>query len=359
MAAALRRAVCLLLALALYCPTSCAQAAFRLDVRSGYGLTRMLWLSDYNANLRGSDYDTPVYLLSGDRPGATALAMGGTHAREIAGVAAATLMVENARVLEGRLFVVPCVNAAGMSVPDSLGNRPRVLEVAGRSGARFLPWGDRYIPLRPGEKDPEAFRHPSGFVLKNGAEWRNINRNYPGRADGTPAERVTFAVMELIRREGVAFSLDMHEARTFEDAMNPKTGKVGKNSLLANSLIAHPRALDLAAEALFLLEEWGTSMKLEQSAPGYRGICHYEIGENTDCLAFLSETPNPGMNEWSASPDPLGLRGYPIAERVGIAVEVFRALCAAYNDRFDRKVVVEGLPTRFEVQRDGLAGWLN
>ena len=82
-----------------------------------------------------------------------------------------------------------------------------VLEVAGRSGARFLPWGDRYIPLRPGEKDPEAFRHPSGFVLKNGAEWRNINRNYPGRADGTPAERVTFAVMELIRREGVAFSL--------------------------------------------------------------------------------------------------------------------------------------------------------
>ena len=65
------------------------------------------------------------------------------------------------------------------------------------------------------------------------------------------------------------------------------------------------------------------------------------------------------MNEWSASPDPLGRRGYPIAERVGIAVEVFRALCAAYNDRFDRKVVVEGLPTRFEVQRDGLAGWLN
>ena len=65
------------------------------------------------------------------------------------------------------------------------------------------------------------------------------------------------------------------------------------------------------------------------------------------------------MNEWSASPDPLGLRGNPIAKRMEIAVEVFRALCAAYNDRFDRKVVVERLPTRLEVQRDGLRGWLN
>ena len=336
-----------------------AAAAFRMDVRPGYGVTRLLWLSDWNANLRGTDYDTPVYLLSGDRPGGTALAMAGTHPREIAGVAAATVMVENARVTEGRLFVIPCVNAAGMAVPDTMGGRPHEIEIRGRSGRRFLTWGDRRIPLRPGEKDPKEFKHASGFVLPEGAEWRNINRNYPGRADGTPAERITFAIMELIRREGVNFSLDMHEARTREDAMDPRTGKVARNSQLANSLIAHPRAVDIAAEALFLLEDRGTTLKLEQSAPGYRGICHYEIGENSDCLAFLSETPNPGMDQWSRKPDPLGLKKYPIAERTGIAVEVFSTLCEVYNDSAKQRIVVEGLPSKADLMCTGLEGWLN
>ena len=217
-------------------------AAFRMDVRPGYGVIRMKWLSDYNEHLKNSEYDTPVLVLDGRGQGAVALVMGGTHPREIAGVTAATLIVENARVEEGTLFVIPCLNAAGMSVSDTLGHRPHQFEVEGRSGKRFLSYGDRYVPLRPGERDPEHFLHPSGFVHKNGAEWRNVNRNYPGKADGTPAQRITFAVMELIRRERVNFSLDMHEAKTFEDALDPRTGKVAKNSLLANSLIAHPRA---------------------------------------------------------------------------------------------------------------------
>lgn len=334
-------------------------AAFRMDVRPGYGVTRMKWLSDYNEHLKNSEYDTPVLVLDGRGQGAVALVMGGTHPREIAGVTAATLIVENACVEEGTLFVIPCLNAAGMSVSDTLGHRPHQFEVEGRSGKRFLSYGDRYVPLRPGERDPEHFLHPSGFVHKNGAEWRNVNRNYPGKADGTPAQRITFAVMELIRRERVNFSLDMHEAKTFEDALDPRTGKVAKNSLLANSLIAHPRAVEIGAEALFLLEDKGIHLKLDQSAPGYRGICHYEIGEGTECLAFLSETPNPAMNLWSENPDPLGLREYPLEERTGTALELFLALCSAYGSNFGARIVVEGLPSKAELEREGLKSWLN
>ncbi len=334
-------------------------AAFLMDVRPGYGVTRMRWLSDYNERLRGTEYDTPVYVLEGAGSGAAALVMGGTHPREIAGVVAATLIVENARVRQGTLFVVPCLNAAGMSVADTLGNRPHLIAVEGRSGRRFLSYGDRYVPLGPGERDPERFVHPSGFVLKDGREWRNVNRNYPGVADGSPAQRIAFAVMELIRRERVRFCLDMHEARTFEESLDRETGKVAKNSLLANSLIAHPDAVELGAEALFLLEDRGIGLKLDQSAPGYRGLSHYEIGEGTECLAFLSETPNPAMNAGSEDPDPLGLKRFPIEERVGVALELFSALCSVYSSNFDAPLVVDGLPSKAGLEREGLKGWLN
>ena len=350
----------LMLGLASGLMSACAAcAAFRMDVRPGYGVTQMRWLSDYNPNLKDTEYDTPVYVMDGEKAGATALVLGGTHARELGGVTAATMIVENAAVREGRLFVIPCLNAAGMSIPDTAGNRPHQIEVEGRSGKRYLTFGDRNIPLRPGEKDPDKFTHQSGFVMDNGVEWRNINRNYPGIADGTPAQRVTFAVMELIRRENVKFDLDMHEARTMEETLNPRTGKVGRNSQLANSLIAHPKALDLGAEALFLLEDRGVVLKLDQSAPGFRGICHYEIGENSDCLAFLSETPNPAMNPWTEAPDPLGLRGYSLEERAGTALEVFRALCEVYSSNFDDHIVVEGLPSKADLEAQGVGRWLN
>ena len=122
-------------------------AFFRPDVRPGYGVTSQGWLSDYCESLRGTNLDTPVFFLDSGKSGASALVLGGTHPRELAGVTSATMLVENCEVKVGRLVVIPCLNVSGMSIPDQNGKVPHFLPIESRSGLRYLPYGDRYVCL--------------------------------------------------------------------------------------------------------------------------------------------------------------------------------------------------------------------
>ena len=335
-----------------------SRAAFQIDVRPGYGVTGRKWLSDYNPNLRGTDYDTPVFVMEGEAPGGVALLFAGTHSREIAGPVSASVLLENARLVRGRLFVIPCLNAAGMSVPDSLGQVPHELVVPTRGGKRVLYYGDRRIPLKDGESDPPQFVHPTGYTHKDGAEWRNVNRNYPGVADGTPAQMVCFGVMELIRREGVLTCLDVHEATAPESVFDPRDGKTHPGGTLSYSLITHPKYIDTAIEMIFDLEDRGVNLKAEQSIPGFRGISHYEIGEGTNCVPFLSETPNPAQNDHAVGADPLHDARHPLEERIAIQLEIFRAWLGKCEEITGSPVVLEGLPGKAEIERDGVGAWL-
>lgn len=334
-----------------------AQAAFKMDLRSGDGVTASKVLSDYNPNLKDSDYDTAVYVLKGNETGGKALILSGTHAREIGGVLTAAVLLENVTVEQGTLFVIPCLNAAGMSVPDSLGQVPHQVSIKTQSGMRSFAYGDRYIPLRAGESDPPEFRHPKGYVHKDGREWRNINRNYPGIADGTPAQRVAFAVMELIRTEGIETCLDMHEATAPEEVFDPRTGKKYPGGTLSYSLVTHPKYGEIAAEMLFDLEDYGALFKLELSDPSFRGISHFEIAENTECIPFLSETPNPAQHAHSTKKDPLHDPKHPIEERVGYMMDLLRVWFDKSTE-LNMPLRVSGLPTRQQIQADGLGHWL-
>lgn len=335
-----------------------AKAAFRWDVRPGRGVTEIKWLSDYNPNLRGTDYNTEVYVMEGKKPGAAALAFAGTHAREIGGVVAAAVLLENALVEQGKLFVIPCLNAAGMSVPDELGQVPHRLPMKTRGGKRLLTYGDRRIPLRAGERDPEKFEHPLGYVHDDGREWRNINRNYPGVADGTPAQMVAFGVMELIRRENVGTNLDIHEATAPEDVFDPRDGQTHPGGTLSYSLITHPKYAGAVVEMIFDLEDCDVHLKPELSIPGFRGISHYEIGEGTACVPFLSETPNPAQNDYAYGKDPLHDAKHPIEERVGIIMEVLRVWFAKCEELTGAPLIVSGLPSRGQILSDGVGAWL-
>ena len=349
---------CVLTALCLAACALPAQAAFQIDVRPGYGVTGRKWLSDYSPNLRGTDYDAPVYVMEGKEEGGRALLFAGTHSREIAGPVSAAILLENARVTKGTLFVIPCLNVAGMSVPDSLGQVPHELEIATRGGKRLLYYGDRRIPLRAGESDPPEFVHPTGYVHKDGAEWRNVNRNYPGAADGTPAQMVCFGVMELIRREGIGTCLDVHEATAPESVFDPRDGKTHPGGTLSYSLISHPKYIDAAIEMIFDLEERGVMLKPEQSIPGFRGISHYEIGEGTSCVPFLSETPNPAQNDHAVGADPLHDARHPLEERVAIQLEIFRTWLGSCEKITGKPVALEGLPDKAQIERDGVGAWL-
>ncbi|MBP1716382.1 MAG: Succinylglutamate desuccinylase/aspartoacylase (Modular protein), partial [Deltaproteobacteria bacterium] len=237
-------------------------------------------------NLRGTNLDTPVYFLDSAQPGATALVLAGTHGREIAGFTAAMVLLESAEIIKGRVIVIPFANRSSVSIQDKLNRIPRFHPINGRSDPRNLPYGDRLTDQADqGEPDPKNYVHPSGGAFKNGAESRNLNRVYPGKADGTPTEQLAFAIMELIRREKVDFALDLHESKTPEAHLNETSGKSGRDGRLAYMLICHPCGVEIGANALFEMElDTGIFGKIEKSNPASRGRSHFEIGHATDAI---------------------------------------------------------------------------
>ena len=352
----------LLLLCGLLAPVALHGADVRPDIRPGEGVSVQRPLSDYFAPLQGTNLDTTVYILDSGEPGATALVMGGTHGNELAGMTAAQLLVENVLVRQGRLIVIPFTNRSALSVKDTRTGIAPLHAVQGRSGERIIRYGDRRTDIADqGVEDPDEYKNPGGYVLENGAESRNLNRTWPGRADGTPTEQLSHALIRLIREEGVDFSLDMHEADTPErKEFEAGDYRPGANKRLAYTLVSHSRGLETAAFALLEMEaDTGISMKLEESNPNYRGLSHLEIAEHTDSLSFLSESPNPGQDRWRDDADVVADRKYPLAHRAGMHLRLVRHLADAYGDDSGKKLVMERLPEYEDLMSGGIGRYLN
>ena len=100
-------------------PRSRTGDPFVHDVRPGPGVSSSRMLSTYLDGLAKTPGDTRVYLLEGKEPGGTAVVLGGTHGNEIAGIMAATVLVERARVAKGRLIVIPNANNSAVELHGS------------------------------------------------------------------------------------------------------------------------------------------------------------------------------------------------------------------------------------------------
>ena len=289
---------CLLAAVpCLPAPWTSTDATVSHDIRPGAAVSELRWLSDYLPGLEGTHGDTPIYVLRGAEPGGTALILGGTHPGEIAGVMSAVLLVERAKAVRGTLIVIPHANnSASRTNAEYLvefrGEERSVYPFGGswisltnaNGEVRWFHYGSRFTqPADQGAEDPDVYVHASGFESP-GYEARNLDRVHPGRADGTLTEQISCALFQLVEQEAVDVVIDMHES--------------SPASSLAHTLICHPKATDIGAMALFDLELEGVYLKLEISRPEHAGISHWEFGENTDALSFLTETPNPGQN-WS------------------------------------------------------------
>ncbi|MFC2095645.1 succinylglutamate desuccinylase/aspartoacylase family protein [Candidatus Bipolaricaulota bacterium] len=272
------------------------------DIRPGYGVSELRWLSDYHPALEGTSGDTPVYILRGDQPGGTLLLLGGTHGNEIAGTMAATLLIERAEAHMGTVIVIPHTNnsAAKLNTEylvDVDGELRSVypfheswISVTSDTGEeRDFRYGSRFTqPEDQGADDPEVYVHPSGFESM-GADARNLDRAHPGVSEGTLTEQISCALFQLATAEEVDVVIDMHES--------------SPTSPLAHTIICHPRGIDIASFALFELEADRIYMKLELSRPEHAGISHWEFGQKLNAFSFLIETPNPGQ-DWSfAFPD--------------------------------------------------------
>ncbi len=246
--------------------------------KRGPGVTAVWRLSDFLPNLKNTRGDTEVHVLVGKKPGGTVLVLGGSHANEPAGYVAAVTLVENVVMETGRLIVIPTANASGFTAGDPQEASPPAFSLATPGGPRWFRYGGRGTAVTDQWPDPDIYlHHPSGQAL-SGSQTRNMNRAYPGRADGNFTERCAFAVTEIVRREKVDLVIDLHEA-------SPEYPVI-------NTIVAHERAMPLAVSVAMSMELRGIKIGLEASPPNLHGLSHRELGDHTPALAVLMETPN-------------------------------------------------------------------
>jgi len=333
----------------------------------GPGVTKKGMLSDYAPDLAGTAVDTEIYFLEGDAPGGTALILGGTHPNEPAAKLTAVLIVERARVTAGRLIVVPRANRSGHTCTDPHEGYPQFYEIATPDGSRTFRYGSRATNPIHQWPDPVVYTNAAGQTLA-GQEIRNLNRVFPGRAEGYLTERLAHAFVELIRAEEVALAVDLHEA-------SPEYPVI-------NAIVAHDRAMELAVEASMFLELHGIDISVERSPAGLRGLTHREFGDATDTLAVLLETANPAQGRLRGRTDadliltgkdefylhaaergllyvPFTEHGHPIEERIGRHLATLSMLFEVQGRKDpDSAVSWEGLPSYTDLISNELGTYL-
>lgn len=245
----------------------------------GGGVSARVPLSTYHAGLAGTAGETDVFILEGSRPGGTLLVLGGTHGDEPAGYLAAVALVERARVEQGRLIVIPRANASGFTHNMPQEGHPQRFTIETPGGPRRFTFGARATNPVHQWPDPQVYTLARSGQTLSGTETRNLNRAYPGRADGTLTEQIAYAITQAIRTERVTLALDLHEA-------SPEYPVV-------NTIVAHQRAMDLAAITNTFMQGFDIQIGLEASPVALGGLSHREWGDVTPAFAALMETTNP------------------------------------------------------------------
>ncbi len=243
----------------------------------GEGVTEQFMLSRYLPALEGTNGDTEVYVLDSGVPGASMLVLGGTHPNEPSGVVSAFMLVEYCKPTEGVLYVIPRANNSAFTCTDPQEAAPLTFTIQTQNGERWFRFGSRATNPVDQWPDSEVYIHRSSGQQLSGSETRNLNRGYPGVADGTLTEQVCYAITEMIKDKAISITVDLHEA-------SPEYTTV-------NAMVVHERAYDLAAISLWDVEDY-MKITIESSPPNLHGLTHRELGDATNTLAILMETAN-------------------------------------------------------------------
>lgn len=275
-----------------------AAAPIELDAIPGPGVTARTDLAAFHPPLRGTPMNTPVFVLEGVRPGATLFVLGGSHAGETAGIVAALLLVERAVVEQGRLVVVPWGNRLALE-PE------KALVVETPTGSRRIALGGRRsLESHYGEGDPEQYVSPGGGEFP-GNERRNLNRVWPGTADGTPTERIAHAVVQAMRHHETDLAFDLHETSTL-------------GSTLPWTIAARPEEVALLRSAVAAVNrELGIDLLRWREVDAPRGMSRVEWRPATGARSFLTETV-------------IG-HATPLSMRVAVQLAMIRGVVDAHN----------------------------
>jgi len=343
---------------------------YQMPIVAGPGVTRIIHLSDFVPSLKGSVADTDVFVLEGKEPGGKALVMSNTHANEPAGLLTSILMIENAVVEKGTLYVIPMFNAsAGRNTKPGDGY-PLYFDVPTSWGAKRFRMGNRDASPLEQWPDPDLYIHYPDKQLLSFLDVRNTNRTWPGRPDGPLMERVTYAAMELLRRDKIDVAIDMHGAET----MFPVT----------NCIVAPEKSARIATIASMTVKAIeGFDNHVEPSPGNFHGLSHREIGDFSETLPFLLEAPIPFLDQPTGpktvklmldGKDPFLLNlskqkrlfvpydenGWPLDKRVGQHVSVAIEILKQFSKKFsERSIRVSGVPRYAEIVKNGIGSYFH
>ena len=133
--------------------------------------------------------------------------------------------------------------------------------------------------------------------------------------------------------------------------------------------------MDLSAQAALNMSLEGVTIGLDVSPTNLHGLTHRELGDYTDTLAVLMETPNPAHGRLHGKIDselvvtgqdeyyelaaeygrlyvPFDESGWPLSVRVARHVTGVLQFANAYNELGYGSIVLEGIPSYSELAAD-------
>ncbi|ALF24338.1 succinylglutamate desuccinylase/aspartoacylase family protein [Fusobacterium nucleatum] len=332
------------------------------------GVTSMQKLSDYLPALKGTRGDSDIYILQGKEPGGSVLILGGTHPNEPAAFLTTVLLVENLKVDKGTVYIIPRANGSAMSHNDPQEASPQRFTIETPYGERWFRFGSRATNPLDQWPDPDVYIHAASGQKLSGNETRNLNRAYPGRADGTYTEKIAYAITELIKKNDINMEIDLHEA-------SPEYPVI-------NAIVAHERAMPISSQVVMNMEFEDIQIGLEPSPPSLHGLTHRELGDYTNTYAVLMETANASQGRLRGKTDenlvltgkdptyvkaqkigrlfvPYDENGHPIEERVGRHLTgVVQHIIVMGENEPDKEIIIEGLPSYEDLQKNGVGTYL-
>ena len=334
----------------------------------GEGVTSMQRLSDYLPALKGTRGDSAVYVLQGLEPGGSVLVLGNTHPNEPSSFLTTVLLIENLKVNKGTVYILPRANASALSHNDPQEGSPQRYTIKTPYGERWFRFGSRATNPLDQWPDPDVYIHAASGQKLSGNETRNLNRAYPGRLDGTFTEKVAFAITEMIKKNGINMTIDLHEA-------SPEYPVI-------NAIVAHERAMPIASQVVMNMEFEDIQIGLEPSPATLHGLTHRELGDYTDTYATLMETANASQGRLRGKTDenlvltgkdpmyvkaqkigrlfvPYDENGHPIEERVGRHVTgVVQHIEVMGENEPEKEILLEGLPSYADILQNGVGAYL-
>jgi len=343
---------------------------YKIPIVAGPGVTRIGHLSDFCPTLRGTAADSVIFYLEGTKPGGKVLLLGSSHPNEPAGFLSTLIYVENAVVDQGTLIVIPFLNRSASCYTRPGDGYPLFFSISTPWGEKTFRMGNREASPLDQWPDPEIYVHYPEKQLLSYIDARNVNRAWPGRPNGFLMEQVTYAVMELIRKENVNVVIDFHEAET----LYPVT----------NCIVAPDKSARIATlAALWVKPKEGFDCHVEPSPINFRGLSHREIGDYSDALPFLLEAPIPFLDQPTGpktqallleGKDPFLLAlakkgrlfvpydetGWSMDRRVGqhlsVSLEIINQFSKAVPDK---KVMLSGVPRYADVVKSGIGQYFH